>query len=88
MSKFKTFYHNNRIYCILMGISIFCILLIVLAFLFYFVEQTRNDVYGNRLNGISSVEIKDSHKKEIVSAIKSNEKVDKASVDVKGKITL
>jgi hypothetical protein len=86
MSKFKKFYNNNRIYCTLMIISVFCLLLIAGAFVYYFIEQTKNDVYGNRLNGISSVEIKDSHKKDIISKVKENDKVDSLTIDVKGKI--
>ena len=86
MSKFKKFYKNNRIYCILMGVSIVCILLIVLAFIFYFIEQTKNDAYGNRLNGIESVTISDKHKTEIADSIKENEKISKVDIDIKGKI--
>lgn len=86
MKKLKKFYKNNRIYCILMGISIFCLALIAMLFVVYFVNQTKNDTYGNRLNGIESMEISDSEKDEIVNVIKENDKVDKATVNIKGKI--
>ena len=52
MKKLKGFYQNNRIYCILMIVSIVCIILIASAFVYYFIEQTRTDVYGKRLYGI------------------------------------
>lgn len=86
MKKLKKFYKNNRIYCILMGISLFCLALIAMLFVVYFVNQTKNDTYGNRLNGIESMEISDNEKDEIVNAIKENDKVDKATVNIKGKI--
>lgn len=86
MKKLKKFYKNNRIYCILMGISLFCLALIAMLFVVYFVNQTKNDTYGNRLNGIESMEISDSEKDEIVNVIKENDKVDKATVNIKGKI--
>lgn len=86
MKKLKKFYKNNRIYCILMGISLFCLALIAMLFVVYFVNQTKNDTYGNRLNGIESMEISDSEKDEIVSVIKESDKVDKATVNIKGKI--
>ena len=86
MKKLKKFYKNNRIYCILMGISLFCLALIAMLFVVYFVNQAKNDTYGNRLNGIESMEISDSEKDEIVNVIKESDKVDKATVNIKGKI--
>lgn len=86
MKKIKEFYHNNRIYCILMGISLLCLILIAGAFLFFFLDQNKSDSYGNRLNGIESVEISKNHKEEILSFIKEQEIVEKASINIKGKI--
>ena len=86
MRKIKKFYKNNRIYCILMGVSLFCLAIIAMLFVIYFVNQSKNDVYGNRLNGIESMEISDNEKEEIISAIKENDKVDKATINIKGKI--
>lgn len=86
MNKIKKFYKNNRVYCILMGISIFCIALICVLGVGYFINQTKNSVYGNRLNGIDSVIISDEHKNEVIDAIKENGNVSKAVINVKGKI--
>ncbi len=86
MSKIKGFYQNNRIYCILMAISLFCIALIIAAFVVYFVEQTKTDSYGNRLDGIENVQITDEHKEEIASFIKENDKVESVVINIKGKI--
>ena len=86
MKKLKGFYQNNRIYCILMIVSIVCIILIASAFVYYFIEQTRTDVYGKRLYGIESVKISDDKQKEIEEKIKENEKINKVIFDLKGKI--
>lgn len=86
MKKLKGFYQNNRIFCILMIISIFCILLIAGAFLMFFVSQSHSDVYGNRLTGIENVEITKEHKDEIIAFLSEQEIVEKASIDIKGKI--
>ena len=86
MNNIKKFYKNNRIYCILMGVSIFCLALIAVLGIVYFVNQTKNDKYGDRLNGIESVQITDDHINEMVSEIEKNELVEKASISVKGKI--
>ena len=86
MKKLKGFYKNNRIYCILMGISILCISLIAVMFLLYFINQTKSDVYGNRLSGIENVEITKEHKDEIISFIDEQEIVEKSTINIKGKI--
>lgn len=86
MKKLKGFYHNNRIYCILMIISILCILCIGIAFVLFFFNQTSGDAYGNRLNGIDSVTIADSHKKEIIAFLEEQEIVKNANINIKGKI--
>ncbi len=86
MGKLKGFYKNNRIYCIMMAISIFCIALIGVAFLVYFINQTKTDAYGDRLNGIENVKITDKHKDEVIAGIKENKMVDKVTINVKGKL--
>lgn len=55
--KFRKFYRNNRIYCILMFISIFCILLMASSVVLYFVHQTTTSEYGTRLDGIENYDL-------------------------------
>ena len=86
MKKLKGFYHNNRIYCILMIVSILCILVIGVLLLLYFINQTKNDKYGKRLSGIESVEISKDHKEEINSFISEQEIVEKSTINIEGKI--
>jgi len=52
-----------------MIVSIICIILIGSAFVYYFIEQTRTDVYGKRLYGIENVKIDDNKQKEIEEKI-------------------
>jgi len=84
--KLKSFYKTNRVYSILMLISIICIIAILVGVLVYFFGQTSKDVYGNRLDGIDKVKISESKKNDIVNSIKSNEKVKSAEVDVRGRL--
>ena len=86
MNKLKKFYQSNRIFVILMGISFFCLALILFALINYMFNQTTNDNYGNRLNGVESVKIEDKLQKEIKTQIEENDNVDHASLRIKGKI--
>ncbi|MDD2409676.1 MAG: hypothetical protein PHD03_03040 [Bacilli bacterium] len=86
MSKLKGFYHNNRVYVILMGISLVCLALILVVFVYYFLSQNNTGIYGNRLNGIENVKITDDKLEGIKKAIEENEIVDHASLILKGKI--
>ena len=52
----------------------------------FFVNQTKNDSYGNRLTGIENVEITKEHKDEIVAFLGEQEIVEKATIDIRGKI--
>lgn len=86
MKNIKKFYKNNRIYCILMAISLLCLAVIVLLFVLYFVNQTKNDVYGNRLNGLESVKISKEDKSDLIDSVMENEMVSKTTINIKGKI--
>ena len=60
--RLKRFYRNNRIYCILMGISFLCILMVVISLMIYFFSQTSSNKYGNRLDGIKDYDTKENIK--------------------------
>lgn len=83
--KIRKFYKENRIYCILMLVSIFCFILMGSAVVIYFVHQATSNPYGDRLNEIeehnASKEIK-----ELEKFYKENDKVEKVSVRLQGKI--
>ncbi len=86
MKKLKDFYKTNRVFVILMGVSIFCVTLIVGAFVFYFFNQSSGSVYGNRLNGLEAVEITNKQINKIKDFIEEDENIDKATVRIQGKI--
>ena len=84
--KLGDFYKRNRVYSILMIISIICIVSILVGVVLYFVGQTNKDKYGNRLNGIESIEIKKDKISEIEANITENELVKETNINVKGKL--
>lgn len=86
MKKFKEFYKRNRVYSILMIVSLVCIVSILVGVIVYFIGQTTKDKYGNRLDGIESVKISDNKKSEVINKIKENELVDNVDIDIKGKL--
>lgn len=86
MKKFKKFYKNNRIFVILMGVALFCIAVIAIIFGYIILTQNKGNLYGNRLNGIETVKIEKNRLTELEDTIKENEKVEKVSSRIKGKL--
>lgn len=83
--RLKRFYRNNRIYCILMGISFLCILMVVISLMIYFFSQTSSNKYGNRLDGIKDYDTKENIK-AVEKYITENGNYVKETVRVQGKI--
>lgn len=83
--KIRKFYKNNRIYCILMLISIFCILLIGTSVIVYFVAQSNTSPYGHRLDGIEEHDLGNSLS-DLESFYKEQKGVKSATVRLQGKI--
>lgn len=86
LKKLKSFYKNNRVYSILMIISIICVVAILVGVLLYFLGQTSKDKYGNRLDGIESVQINNDRITEIEKKITENELVKSTEMDIRGKL--
>lgn len=86
MKEIKEFYKRNRVYSILMIVSLVCIVSILVGVIVYFIGQTTKDKYGNRLDGIENVKISDTKKSELINKIKENELVDNVDIDIKGKL--
>lgn len=84
--KLGAFYKRNRVYSILMIISIICIVSILVGVILYFVGQTNKDKYGNRLIGIESIEISKDKMSEIENKINENELVKETSINISGKL--
>ena len=86
LKKFKEFYKRNRVYSILMIISLVCIVSILVGVIVYFIGQTSKDKYGNRLDGIENVQIKKDKISEIENKITENELVSSTNIDIRGKL--
>ncbi len=86
MKKLKGFYKNNRIFVILMGIAIFCVAIIASAFLYIVLSQNTGELYGNRLNGMETVQISKDRLTTLENTIKEDSKVEKVSSRIQGKI--
>ena len=84
--KIKTFYKNNRVYSILMIISVICILSIMIGVILYFIGQTNKDIYGNRLDGIENISFTEKDISDIENSFLINELVDTTEINVKGKL--
>ena len=84
MKGLKGFYKNNRVYVILMIVSIVCILSILIGVVVYFARQSSENPYGDRLTRIENVPIKEDRLTELENVIKENEKVKSAIVTVHG----
>lgn len=52
--RIRKFYKNNRIYCILMIVSVLCIVALGTALIVYFVNQATSDPYGKRLDNLNT----------------------------------
>lgn len=85
MKRIKKFYKNNRVYSILMIISVVCVALMLIALVSYFLGQTSSNPYGNRLDGIEQYNISDKIK-SMEEFFKNEKKVEDASVRLQGKI--
>lgn len=80
----KKFYQQNRVFVLMMGIVLIC-LIVILSFLFiYFYKGNTKDKYGNRLNEIKAVEIKNTE--DIISNIKKDTDIKSVTIDISGKI--
>lgn len=84
-SKLKKFYKDNRIFCILMVVSIICVLVIGISLIVYFVNQSESSVYGSRLDGISEHKTDEDFKK-LNEYYKSQDIVTNQLISLKGKI--
>ncbi|MFA5602658.1 MAG: hypothetical protein WDA21_02855 [Bacilli bacterium] len=71
---------------ILIGILLLIIGISVIFLIKAFVYPSNGPIYGNRLNGIDDVEIKDNRITEIESSILHNDKVKEVEVLLQGKL--
>ncbi len=82
----KKFYKENRVFVILMGIALVCIAIIIWMFVGYIIDSSTSNKYGNRLDGIKDVEIKDEKITEMETSILEMEKVQDVKINLHGKL--
>lgn len=83
--KLKKFYYSNRIYCILMIISILCILILGIGVIAYFIGQATSSSYGTRLEEVENHPVE----KELIEYekyFKESEGVKSVTIRLQGKI--
>ena len=85
MKRIRKFYKENRIYCILMIISIACCIFMGTICVVYFVNQSHYSVYGDRLIELENYDI-DGSVAKLEEFYKKQKSVNETSIDVKGKI--
>lgn len=61
-------------------------LLIIIVYLSKFLLNRDVSVYGNRLDGLKQVEIKEDLKNDIISSLKEVQGLKKVKIDIRGKI--
>ena len=64
IKKLKQLYKENRVFTILMCISVTCLLLVIILFGYYLISSTSKSKYGTRLDGINDVKIDNKNKIE------------------------
>jgi len=85
MDKFKKIYRDNRIFVILMIIVAICVVFIAVG-LFKLFFGNGADKYGDRLDGIKTVEISDSKISSAKNMIEEEESVISTSITVTGRV--
>lgn len=82
----KKFYKENRVFVILMGIVVICLIIILFMSAKYIIKSNAGDKYGNRLDGIKDVLVENNQKDEMIKQIKEIKNIKEASINVHGKI--
>ena len=84
--KMRDFYKRNRVYSILMIVSIMCVIAIGVGVLLYFFGQTSKDKYGSRLETIENSKFSSERVEIIKTGISENELVESVDINIKGKL--
>ncbi len=82
----KKFYKENRVFSVLMLISITCVLIIFTLLILYFFKGQGTNKYGNRLEGIKEVKIANKKIKEFETKLKEEKGIKETSLNIQGRI--
>lgn len=85
MKKLKEMWSNNRVLIVLASIILICcIIMLGVCYKFFFGANTSS--YGDRLESIENLPLKEEDKKKIIEKIEENETVKSTEVYTSGKI--
>ncbi len=84
MKKLKKFWQENSVLLVLLLILVACVVAITIVVFTYFVG-TNSSKYGDRLEGIEDHPFTDKVSKSIKSSLEEDEKIEKVSLETKGK---
>lgn len=85
LEKIKSSWKENRVLFVLTAILIFCLILIAIVAIDYFLGSSR-DKYGDRLSGIEKVQITDKQLKKLESEIEKEETIENCNINKIGKM--
>jgi len=85
MNKLKELWGKNKVLIVLGVILVICFIAIISVTISFFLGGSKS-VYGNRLKDIDKYQITDTFKKDYVSTLQENEKVDDVKLEIKGRI--
>lgn len=85
MKKIKNLWMNNRVLFVLTTIVLVCFIVMGVVVIKYFVGVNTSE-YGDRLEDIENLPLKDEDKQAIENKLKENENVTEVSVHTQGKI--
>lgn len=85
MKNLKSFLKDNKHTVIVLSC---CLILTILVFIvkFVFFPNDGNAIYGDRLDGIEEVKIKDSKLEQIESTLKDKDEIENVTVSISGRI--
>lgn len=85
MKKIKNLWMNNRVLFVLVSIIILCFIVMGVVVTTYFIGFNTSE-YGDRLEDIENLPLKEEDKNSIINKLKENENVTDLTVHTQGKI--
>lgn len=85
MKKLKELWMNNRVLFVLGSIVLICFIIICVVCFNFFFGPTKSN-YGDRLENVENLPLKEEDKEKVISKLKENETVKNVEVHTQGKI--
>ncbi len=82
----KNFYKENRVFSILMIVSITCLIIIATLLILYFFKGQGTNKYGNRLEGMKEVKLDTKKLNKYENKLKEEKGIEEATITLQGRI--